>query len=165
MKKIVVIGTGRMGGAFATAFAKRTSHAVSIRGSHDGSSLAAALSRQTRFAATGDPNGQAPPLPWFIYGQNADNEGRDHVFFATDAQGGAKREPFLQFETPLAEGAGFHFDVCENFWDEVAGDINNGHAVGSDLADGPMPENAGNEKFLTNGDLDKDDQQGGLPHQ
>ena len=26
MKKIVVIGTGRMGGAFATAFAKRTSH-------------------------------------------------------------------------------------------------------------------------------------------
>ena len=31
MKKIVVIGTGRMGGAFATAFVKRTSHAVSIR--------------------------------------------------------------------------------------------------------------------------------------
>ena len=46
MKKIVVIGTGRMGGAFATAFAKRTSHAVSIRGSHAGSSSAAALSRQ-----------------------------------------------------------------------------------------------------------------------
>src|SRR5258708_21233742 len=35
-----------MGGAFATAFAKRTSHAVSIRGSHEGSSSAAALSRQ-----------------------------------------------------------------------------------------------------------------------
>src|SRR4029077_10257409 len=34
VKKIVVIGTGRIGGAFATAFAKRTSHAVSIRGSH-----------------------------------------------------------------------------------------------------------------------------------
>jgi predicted dinucleotide-binding enzyme len=46
VKKIVVIGTGRMGGAFATAFAKRTSHAVSICGSHAGSSSAAALSRQ-----------------------------------------------------------------------------------------------------------------------
>jgi predicted dinucleotide-binding enzyme len=46
MEKIVVIGTGRMGEAFATAFAKRTSHAVSIRGSHAGSSSAAALSRQ-----------------------------------------------------------------------------------------------------------------------
>jgi len=43
---IVVIGTGRMGGAFATAFAKRTSHTVSIRGSHAGSSSAAALSHQ-----------------------------------------------------------------------------------------------------------------------
>jgi prephenate dehydrogenase len=46
VKKIVVIGTGRMGGAFATAFAKRTSHAGSIRGSHAGSSSAAAFSRQ-----------------------------------------------------------------------------------------------------------------------
>jgi prephenate dehydrogenase len=46
VKKIVVIGTGRMGGAFATAFAKRTSHAVSSRASHTGSSSAAALSRQ-----------------------------------------------------------------------------------------------------------------------
>lgn len=46
MKKIVVIGTWRMGGAFATALAKRTSHAVSIRGSHAGSSSAAVLSRQ-----------------------------------------------------------------------------------------------------------------------
>ena len=46
MKKIVVIGTGRMGGAFATAFAKRTSHAASSRVSHTGSSSAAALSRQ-----------------------------------------------------------------------------------------------------------------------
>jgi predicted dinucleotide-binding enzyme len=46
VKKIVVIGTGRMGGAFATAFAKRTSYAVSIRGSHAGSSSASALSRQ-----------------------------------------------------------------------------------------------------------------------
>ena len=46
MKKSIVIGTGRMDGDFATAFAKRTSHAVSIRGSHAGSSSAAALSRQ-----------------------------------------------------------------------------------------------------------------------
>ena len=38
MEKIGVIGTGRMGGAFATAFAERTSHTVSIRGSHAGSS-------------------------------------------------------------------------------------------------------------------------------
>src|SRR5260370_35812794 len=35
-----------MGGAFATAFAERTSHTVSIRGSHAGSSSAAALSHQ-----------------------------------------------------------------------------------------------------------------------
>src|ERR1700680_2044559 len=35
-----------MDGAFATAFAERTSHTVSIRGSHAGSSSAAALSRQ-----------------------------------------------------------------------------------------------------------------------
>jgi predicted dinucleotide-binding enzyme len=46
VKKIVVIGTGRMGGAFVTEFAKRTSHAVSIRGSHAGSPSAAALSRE-----------------------------------------------------------------------------------------------------------------------
>ena len=38
MKKIVVVATGRMGGASATALAKRTSHAASIRGSHAGSS-------------------------------------------------------------------------------------------------------------------------------
>ena len=46
MKKIVVIGTGRMGGAFATAFAERTSHTVSIRGSHTGSSSAAAMQHE-----------------------------------------------------------------------------------------------------------------------
>jgi predicted lactoylglutathione lyase len=38
--------TQRGQGAFATEFAKRTSHAVSIRGSHAGSFSAAALSRQ-----------------------------------------------------------------------------------------------------------------------
>jgi predicted dinucleotide-binding enzyme len=46
LKKIVVIGTGRTGGASETTFAKRTSHTVSIRGSHAGSSSAAALSHQ-----------------------------------------------------------------------------------------------------------------------
>ena len=46
MTKVVIIGTGRMGGALATAFAKRTSHTVSIRGSHAGSSSTAALTRQ-----------------------------------------------------------------------------------------------------------------------
>ena len=54
MKKIVVIGTGFMGGAFATAFVKRTSHAVSIRGSHAGSSSATALSRQLGVRAADD---------------------------------------------------------------------------------------------------------------
>ena len=46
MKGIVVISTGRIGGGLATAFAKRTSHTVSIRGSHAGSCSAAALSHQ-----------------------------------------------------------------------------------------------------------------------
>jgi len=46
VKKIVVIGTGRMGEAFATAFAERTSHTVSIRGSYAGSSSAATLNHQ-----------------------------------------------------------------------------------------------------------------------
>ena len=54
MKKIVVVGTGRMGGAFATAFAERTSHTVSIRGSHAGSSSAAGLSRQLGVRVAGD---------------------------------------------------------------------------------------------------------------
>src|SRR4029077_2981312 len=51
MKKIIVIGTGRMGGAFATAFVNRTSHAVSIRRAHAGSSSAAA-SAVRRFNCT-----------------------------------------------------------------------------------------------------------------
>ena len=55
MKKIVVVGTGRMGGAFATAFAQRTSHTVSIRGSHAGSSSADALSHQLGVRVDDDP--------------------------------------------------------------------------------------------------------------
>ncbi len=64
---------------------------------------------------------------------------------------------FLQFETPLAEGAGFHAEVCENFWDVLVGDTNNGHGEGSIAAD--IDENAGNEAFITDADLDNDDQQ------
>jgi len=45
----------------------------------------------TRFAATGNPNGEATPLPWFVSGQNADNQGQNHIFFVADAQGEAKR--------------------------------------------------------------------------
>jgi predicted dinucleotide-binding enzyme len=54
VKKIVVVGTGRIGGAFAAAFAERTSHTVAIRPSHPSSATAAALSRQlgVRVAAT-----------------------------------------------------------------------------------------------------------------
>ena len=44
MEKIVVIGTGRMGGAFPTAFAERT-HGVDPRIAR-GSSSTAALTRQ-----------------------------------------------------------------------------------------------------------------------
>ena len=43
-----------MGGAFATAFAERTSHTVAIRGSHPGSATAAALSRQLGVRVAGD---------------------------------------------------------------------------------------------------------------
>ena len=54
MTKIVVVGTGRMGGAFATAFAESTSHTVAIRGSHPISATAAALSRQLGGRVAGD---------------------------------------------------------------------------------------------------------------
>jgi len=43
-----------MGGAFATAFAERTSHTVAIRGSHPSSATAAALSRQLGVRVAGD---------------------------------------------------------------------------------------------------------------
>ena len=41
--KLAIIGSGRMGSAFATAFATRTSHAVAVRGSHAKSGSAADL--------------------------------------------------------------------------------------------------------------------------
>jgi para-nitrobenzyl esterase len=108
-----------------------------------------------RFAATGNPNG-GDVLPWFLYGQNADNNGQGNMFFNNTALGDDKKDTFLQFETPLAEGAGFHAEVCENFWDVLVSDTNNGHGEGSFT--GGNNENAGNETFITDADLDNDDQ-------
>ncbi len=56
----------------------------------------------------------------------------------------------------LAEGAGFHAEVCENFWDVLVGDTNNGHGEGSIAGD--IDENVGNEAFITDADLDNNDQ-------
>jgi predicted dinucleotide-binding enzyme len=39
--KLAIIGSGRVGSAFATASATRTSHAVAVRGSHAKSGSAA----------------------------------------------------------------------------------------------------------------------------
>jgi len=110
----------------------------------------------TRFTANRDPNGIDAP-PWFVFGKNADNTGGGNGVLSADAQGNAKREPFLQFDTPLAEGAGFH-EVCNSFWDVLAGDTNNGHATGQQDGWPLIEENKGNEPFLTDHDLDKDDQ-------
>ena len=44
--KLAIVGSGRMGSAFATAFATRTSHAVVVRGSHAKSGSAAELVRE-----------------------------------------------------------------------------------------------------------------------
>jgi predicted dinucleotide-binding enzyme len=52
--KVAIIGMGRMGGAFAIAFATRTAHAVFIRGSHPKSSSAAALARELSVALATD---------------------------------------------------------------------------------------------------------------
>ncbi len=124
-----------------------------------------ALSDQTigylsRFAATGNPNG-GDAFFWPVYGQNANNRGRGDIFFSKDAQGDDKQDTFLLFETPLAEGAGFHAEVCENFWDVLVGDTNKGHGEGSIAGD--IDENAGNEAFITDADLDNDDQPQGPP--
>jgi len=121
-----------------------------------------------RFAATGDPSGGNAP-PWFVYGKNADaqgalfNQAQGYVFFNDTATGDDKKDIFFQFDTPppqsrfgLAEGAGFHAEVCENFWDVLVGDTNNGHGEGSIAGD--IDEGAGNEAFITDADLDNDDQ-------
>jgi para-nitrobenzyl esterase len=121
----------------------------------------------SRFAATGDPNG-GDALTWFVYGKNADNCAASSstcggTFFDSGAQGDDKKDTFLQLDTPLAEGARYPLaDVCEAFWDVLAGDTNNGHGVGVDPAGGPDSiagddnENAGNEAFLTPADFNDD---------
>lgn len=114
----------------------------------------------SRFAAAGDPNGSNAP-PWFVYGQNADSSGasfnlaQGYIFFNDTATGDDKKDTFLQFDTPLAGGAGFHAEVCESFWDVLVGDTNNGHGEGSIAGD--ADDSAGYEQFLTNADLDNDD--------
>ena len=107
----------------------------------------------SQFAATGDPNG-GDALVWPVYGRNADNRGRGNSFFATGAQGDDKKDTFLRFDTPLAEGAGFHAEVCEKFWDKFVGDTNNGHGEASIAGD--IDETGGNDRFLTDADLDND---------
>jgi para-nitrobenzyl esterase len=117
----------------------------------------------TRFAATGNPNGDSA-LPWFTYNKNADNNGRGHMFFDTNARGDDKKDTFLQFDTPLTEGAGSSGELCDGFWDVLAGDTNNGHGGSGIDSSGPgmmvrdLAENAGNEPFLTPADLDGSDQ-------
>lgn len=121
----------------------------------------------TRFAAAGDPNGGNAP-PWFVYGKNADpagalfNQAQGYQFFKDTATGDDKKDVYLRFGEfgtsliLLAEGAGFDAEVCETFWDQLVGDTNNGHGEGSIAGD--IDENGGNEAFITDADLDNDDQ-------
>ncbi len=116
----------------------------------------------SRFAANHDPNGNGLVL-WPEFGKNVDNQGHGNTFLDDNVQGFAKKEAYLQMDTTFDAGLGYHTDVCEILWDNLAGDTNNGHAVGSDGGKDLMPENAGNEKFLTDADLDNDDQLQRLP--
>ena len=109
----------------------------------------------SRFAATGDPNG-GDALTWFVYGKNSWKQVNAGLQDAFTGEGDERKDTFLQFETPLAEGAGFHAEVCENFWDVLVGDTNNSHGEGSIAGD--IDGNAGNEAFITDADLDNDDQ-------
>ncbi len=111
----------------------------------------------SRFAANHDPNGDGAVF-WPEFGKNVDNMGRGNAFLADDVQGFAKKEAYLRIDTTFAAALGYHTGVCESLWDEIAGDINNGHAVGSDEGKDLMPENAGNEKFLTDANVDNDDE-------
>jgi 8-hydroxy-5-deazaflavin:NADPH oxidoreductase len=54
--KITVMGTGRMGSALASAFATRTRHTVSVRGSTSKSRSAKALAQQLNVSAASDEN-------------------------------------------------------------------------------------------------------------
>jgi hypothetical protein len=108
------------------------------------------------FAATGDPNGNNSPLPWPLYGRNADNKGHGNLDIDTLAIGSDKKDTFIQFDTPaLADGAGFHSLACD-FFDVLAGITNNGHGEGGIAGD--FDEGHGNEPFITiPDDLDQDD--------
>ncbi len=110
----------------------------------------------SRFAANDDPNADGAVF-WPEFGKNVDNQGHDNTFLDDSVQGIAKKEAYLQMDITFAAAVGYHTDVCEVLWDEVAGDTNNGHAVGSDEGKDLMPENAGNEHFLTDADFDNDD--------
>ncbi len=110
----------------------------------------------SRFAANHDPNGDGATF-WPEFGKNVDNQGGDNTFLNDSVQGFAKKEAYLQMNVTFTAAVGYHTDVCEILWDKVAGDTNNGHAVGSDGEGDLMPDNAGNEKFLTDADLDNDD--------
>jgi hypothetical protein len=66
-----------------------------------------------------------------VYGKNADNLGGGNVFFDSDAQGEFKKDTYLQLDTTIREGAGYHADKCDAFWDKLAGYTNNGHGNGS----------------------------------
>lgn len=52
--KLVIVGTGDMGGALATAFVRRSKHEVSVRGSRPGSLSALRLTRRLGIAEAGD---------------------------------------------------------------------------------------------------------------
>jgi para-nitrobenzyl esterase len=84
----------------------------------------------TRFAATQDPNG-AGAIHWPVYGKNADNPGGSDVFFDSGVLGKLQKDTYLQLDTAISEGAGYHAAVCDSFWDKLAGDTNNGHGRGS----------------------------------
>ncbi len=116
----------------------------------------------SRFAANHDPNGDGAVF-WPEFGKNVDNMGHDNTFLADEVQGFAKKEAYLQMDTTFVARLGYHTGVCESLWDEVAGDTNNGHALGSEGGKDLMPDNAGNEKFLTDADLDNDDRLQTLP--
>lgn len=115
----------------------------------------------SRFATNNDPNGNGKVF-WPEFGKNVDNRGRGNAFL-DDVRGIAKKEAFLQIDTTFAAGLGYHTDVCENFWDKLASDTNSGHGEGSDGDKDVMPENAGNEKFLTDTDLDNSGKQSWPP--
>jgi para-nitrobenzyl esterase len=110
----------------------------------------------SRFAANHDPNGEGAVF-WPEFGKNVDNKGQGNTFLDDTVQGIAKKEAYLRMDVTFTAGLGYHTAVSETLWDKVAGDTNNGHAVRSDEVKDLLPDNAGNEKFLTDADLDNSD--------